>query len=136
LSKFIRPSRICSDDCRINVGEIVGIARLRAVWPESTAGTGEGWVFGTWREGAATPPSDPTPQLDTSGEFSVQPSGAPVDRTFRATSRIQVDRPVTVVAELVTGALNEELCPRPGGTTRWESSSASTAHAIEFEGLC
>lgn len=136
LSKFIRPSRICSDDCRINVGEIAGIARLHVVWPASTAGTGEGWVLGAWREGAATPSSDPTPQLDTSGEFSVQPSGAPFDRMFRASSLIRVDRPVTVVADLVTGEHNAGLCPRPGGTTRWESSSASTAHTIEFEGLC
>jgi hypothetical protein len=136
LSKFIRPSRICSEDCRINVGETAGIARLRATWPASTAGTGAGWVLGDWREGSAVLSRDPLPELDTRSEFSVVPSGDPADRTFRATAAIRVDRPVTVVAELISRAGIPDLCPRPGGTSRWESTTRSTLHTITFEGLC
>lgn len=136
LSTFIRPSRICSDDCRINVGEAVGIARLRATWPASTAGTGEGWVLGAWREGAATVDDPPDPQLDTSAEFDVRPSAALGGRAFQATAVIRVDRPVTVSAEVLTSVPIPDLCPRPGGTTTWESTAASTTHTLVFDGLC
>lgn len=133
LSKFIRPGRICSDDCRINVGEVAGIARIRVTWPASTAGTGEGWLLGSWREGDASLPRDPSPQLDTSGAFTVSAAG---ERAFRAAATIRVDRPVTVVADLFTPEMIPGLCPRPGGTERWESTAAASAHTVSFDGLC
>ncbi|CAN5209593.1 hypothetical protein BH09ACT3_BH09ACT3_15350 [soil metagenome] len=138
LSETLRPSRICSDDdCFVSSGETVGVARLRATWPESTAGTGEGWVLGTWREGTAAPRRDPAPSFDTTASFDVVPSGLPAERSYRASAAISADRPVTVVAELISDERLVGLCPRPGGTTRWESSGGpSTVHTVEFSGLC
>lgn len=136
LSKFIRPARLCSDDCRINVGEAVGIVRLRATWPASTAGTGEGWLLGDWREGAATGDRAPAPQLDTAAEFEVSPSAALGGRAYQASTTIRVDRPVTVTAELLSSVPIAGLCPLPGGTTTWAATDASTTHTLFFDGLC
>ena len=136
LSKSIRPSGICTDDCSVGSGEVVGVARLRATWPASTAGTGEGWVLGAWREGSPVAPRDPSPQLDTTSEFVVVSSGFLADRAFSASAAVRADRPVTVVAELLSNDGLLGPCTRPGGTTRWESSSLSTTHTVEFAGLC
>ena len=136
LSTFIRPHRICSDDCRVNVGETIGFLRLRATWPASTAGTGEGWVLGAWREGAATAPRDPQPQLDTSAGFTVTPSESGVARAFQATATVRVDRAVTATAELLWADSVAGVCPRPGGSTTWSSEAAASMHRIAFDGLC
>lgn len=134
LSKFIRPSRICSDDCRINVGETAGIVRLRAVWPASTAGTGHGWQLGDWREGAPVLDRGETPLLDTTARVTVAPGAG--EREFTASTAVTVDRPVRVSAELVAYTERPELCPRPGGTTTWSSAAAGMRHEVSFTGLC
>ena len=135
LSTFIRPHRICSDDCRINVGETIGFLRLRATWPASTAGTGEGWVLGTWREGAPTAPRDAQPELDTSATFTVAPS-ASVARAFQASATVRVDRAVTASAELLWAESVPGICPRPGGSHSWTSEGPGSTHRIAFDGLC
>lgn len=134
LSSQIRPARICSDDCRINVGESVGIVRLTATWPAS-AGTGEGWVHGPWREGAPVDDTPPTPRLDTREAVTVESMGFE-SRSYRASVTLRVDRPVTVVAEVEGFEAIPGLCPRAGATMRWEEARASTTHRVVFEGLC
>jgi hypothetical protein len=136
LSTFIRPHRICSDDCRVNVGETIGFLRLRATWPASTAGTGEGWVLGTWREGAPVATRDAQPELDTSATFTVSPSASGVPRAFQASATVRVDRAVTASAELLWAESVPGICPRPGGSHSWTSEGPGSTHRIAFDGLC
>lgn len=136
LSTFIRPHRICSDDCRVNVGETIGFLRLRATWPASTAGTGEGWVLGSWREGAPVAPRDAQPELDTAATFTVAPSASGVARAFQASATVRVDRAVTASAELLWAESVPGVCPRPGGSATWTSEASSSTHRIAFDGLC
>lgn len=136
LSTFIRPARICSDDCRINVGETVGYVRLTATWPASTEGTGMGWQLGDWREGAPSVVRNLTPLLDIRAEVDVTALGDPGDRAFQASAAITVDRAVSVSADLITWGGPGEECLRPGGSSHWESATPATTHRVEFAGLC
>lgn len=135
LSSQIRPTRICSDDCRINVGESVGIVRLEVTWPATT--TGDGWVLGDWFEGPSAGTALPaTPQLDLDSGFTVRPSDL-APRAFQATGSMTVDRPVLASADVVAFPGPGVTCPWPGGSTHWDGGTVpASTFTVRFDGLC
>lgn len=135
LSTFIRPRGLCSGDCHVDPGEIVGVVRLTATWPSVSPGH-DGWALGEWHEGADRFERDPLPPLNLGESIrfgAVDTAARAQDIDFWAGS----DRPVNVTAVLTPSrGGTDALCPRPGGSHSWSSTSLSELHHVEFPELC
>ncbi|MCS0498595.1 hypothetical protein [Protaetiibacter mangrovi] len=133
LSTYIRPRGICSGDCPVDPGQIVGVVRLTASWPAND-GAHPGWTFGDWYEGGNRVAHDPAPPLDITQEVRLGAVDT-ADRSQDATLSVVSDRPVSVSARLEDG-FGGAACVRAGGSAVWESTFASATQTVVFPKLC